>query len=116
MSWNVISLRDYPHVCVCTYPPPPHAQKTKSTLNNHTGKTAQAIQEAAAARGLNVRVIDTHAVGLSFGESITKEDVQALLGAFGVEGVDVGSVAAGAASSLPAVGVGMGGWVNWVDG
>jgi len=48
------------------------------------GKTAAEIQAAAIAAGLNVRVIDETTIGLSFGEAHTKDDVAALLGAFGI--------------------------------
>ncbi len=72
----------------------------------HPGKTAQAIQEAAAARGVNVRVIDSTSVGLAFGETITKADVGSVLAAFGVEldGGKLEAVAEAALSPLPQVG------------
>eukprot|EP00981_Chlorochromonas_danica_P002452 scaffold473_cov159-Ochromonas_danica.AAC.5 len=49
-----------------------------------SGLTSDQLQKAAEKRGLNVRVVDNHTVGLSFGESIFHEDVQGLLEAFGV--------------------------------
>jgi glycine dehydrogenase len=48
------------------------------------GKTAEQIEAAAIAVGVNVRRVDGSKVGLSFGESHTKLDVAALLSAFGV--------------------------------
>lgn len=50
------------------------------------GKTSAQIQAAAVENGLNVRVIDESRVGVSFGESITRDDTIALLKAFGVDG------------------------------
>lgn len=43
------------------------------------GKSAVAVAEACEAKGANVRVIDSNTVGLSFGESITKDDVLSLV-------------------------------------
>lgn len=43
------------------------------------GTTSTAIAQACEAKGANVRVIDDKTVGLSFGESITKDDVVALV-------------------------------------
>ena len=48
------------------------------------GKTAAQIEAAAIKNGVNLRRIDDHTVGLSFGESITHADTVALLSAFGV--------------------------------
>ncbi|CAM9454313.1 unnamed protein product [Ascophyllum nodosum] len=48
------------------------------------GKSAEEIATACEAKGANVRVIDDATVGLSFGESIYKEDVVALLEGFDV--------------------------------
>jgi glycine dehydrogenase len=66
-----------------------------------TGKTAQDVQAAAEGRGMNVRVIDDKHVGLSFGETITKDDVADLLSAFGVT-ADLDAVATAASSPLTA--------------
>lgn len=44
--------------------------------------------EVAKTYGLNVRVVDRVTVGLSFGETINKEDVYKLLSAFGVSDVE----------------------------
>lgn len=48
------------------------------------GKTSQQVQDAAAAAGVNVRVINDKLVGISFGESITRADTDALVSAFGL--------------------------------
>jgi len=45
---------------------------------------AQLIQRRAAELGVNVRLVDDHTVGVSFGEAITKEDAEKLLHAFGL--------------------------------
>ena len=66
------------------------------------GMTAQQVAEAAVEEGLNVRVIDSKHVGLAFGETLTRGDVEGLLRAFGLEGVDVAAVAEKAVSPLPA--------------
>ncbi|KAM3567355.1 hypothetical protein VYU27_010497, partial [Nannochloropsis oceanica] len=66
------------------------------------GLTAQQVAEAAVEEGLNIRVIDETHVGLAFGETLTKADVEGLLRAFGVRGVDVEAVAEEAVSPLPA--------------
>jgi len=60
-----------------------------------------AIAKAAAKEGVNVRVFDEHHVGISFGETITKEDTASLLKAFGI-GEDVIKDNLGESSSLPA--------------
>ncbi len=41
--------------------------------------TSKAVADKCEANGVNVRVIDDKTVGLSFGESITKDDVAALV-------------------------------------
>jgi len=64
-----------------------------------TGKTATQLQKAADDAGLNIRVIDDKHVGLSFGETITKGDVQKLFCAFGVT-ADLDEVAKTAKSPL----------------
>ena len=46
------------------------------------GKSAEEIATACEAKGANVRVIDDATVGLSFGESIYKKDVVALVRLF----------------------------------
>merc|ERR1719183_854656 len=50
---------------------------------------SQAIQDACAAAGANVRIIDETTVGISMGEGITREDLVVLLGCFGVVDPDV---------------------------
>ncbi|EWM28868.1 glycine dehydrogenase [Nannochloropsis gaditana] len=47
------------------------------------GLTAAGVAEAAAEEGLNIRVIDPTHVGLAFGETVTKAEVEGLLRAFG---------------------------------
>jgi glycine dehydrogenase len=50
------------------------------------GKTAAEVQAGAASVGANVRIIDDKTVGVSMGEGVTRDDLQALLqGAFGIE-------------------------------
>lgn len=56
----------------------------KIDVSGNNGMTATQLQAAAVEQGVNVRVIDDHTVGVSFGEAITKNDVIALLTAFGV--------------------------------
>ncbi len=52
--------------------------------------SSAATQASAASVGANVRIIDDKTVGLSFGEGITKEDVETLLkGAFGIASPDM---------------------------
>ncbi|KAG5188674.1 glycine dehydrogenase [Tribonema minus] len=63
------------------------------------GKDAAAVAGKAASLGVNVRVVDSATVGLSFGEAHTKDDVEALLGAFGVEASALDAAAAAAAGS-----------------
>eukprot|EP00592_Proboscia_alata_P006247 CAMPEP_0194358374 /NCGR_PEP_ID=MMETSP0174-20130528/5600_1 /TAXON_ID=216777 /ORGANISM="Proboscia alata, Strain PI-D3" /LENGTH=1014 /DNA_ID=CAMNT_0039128671 /DNA_START=49 /DNA_END=3093 /DNA_ORIENTATION=+ len=53
------------------------------------GMNSVQVQEAAAAVGANVRVIDEKTVGVSTGEGITRKDITALLTAFGVNAGDV---------------------------
>ncbi|CBJ30901.1 Glycine dehydrogenase (decarboxylating) [Ectocarpus siliculosus] len=60
------------------------------------GTSSTAIAQACEAKGANVRVIDDKTIGLSFGESITKDDVVALLEGFGVSGSSLDSAAASA--------------------
>ncbi|CAN0070897.1 unnamed protein product, partial [Discosporangium mesarthrocarpum] len=66
------------------------------------GKTAEAVRSSCEAQGINVRVIDESTVGLSFGESITKTDVVALLKGFGVENPNLDAAAASAPLTFPA--------------
>ena len=47
------------------------------------GKAA-VVQANAAALGVNVRLVNGHTVGISFGEAITRADTEKLLWAFGV--------------------------------
>ena len=49
------------------------------------GKTSKEIQTAAAKEGVNIRVIDDHKVGISFGETITRTDTENLLKAFQID-------------------------------
>lgn len=51
--------------------------------------TSAQVQEAAVNVGANVRIIDDKTVGISMGEGITREDISALLSAFGVNAGDV---------------------------
>lgn len=52
--------------------------------------TAAQVQAGAVSVGANVRVIDENTVGISMGEGITREDLEALLkGAFQIENPDV---------------------------
>lgn len=55
-------------------------------------QTAAQIQAAASANGVNVRVIDSNRVGISFGEAITWDDVNALLWSFDVISSDFSRV------------------------
>jgi glycine dehydrogenase len=49
------------------------------------GLTAAQVQEGAVSVGANVRIIDDRTVGISMGEGISRDDLQALLsGAFGI--------------------------------
>jgi len=56
------------------------------------GKTSSEVQSALAASGLNCRVVDEATVGLSFGETINKDDVKSILCAFGSD-ADVDAMA-----------------------
>jgi glycine dehydrogenase len=58
------------------------------------GHSAKSVAAAAAAAGCNVRIISESSVGLSFGESHTRGDVEALLSAFGVSKSELDSAAA----------------------
>jgi len=54
------------------------------------GMTAQQVQSGAVSVGANVRVIDENNVGISMGESITRNDLSALLSeAFGINNPDM---------------------------
>ncbi len=57
-----------------------------------SGIDAAKIHAAAAAAKINLRVIDAATVGLSLDETTTAEDVQTLLGLFGVERVDLNAL------------------------
>ncbi len=48
------------------------------------GTSAQAVQDKAASKGVNMRIVDENTVGISFGEGHTLDDTVALLSAFGV--------------------------------
>ena len=52
----------------------------------YPGLSSAQVQAAAVANGVNVRVVDDAHVGVSFGEAVTRTDVQMLLKAFGVSG------------------------------
>lgn len=45
---------------------------------------AQVVHDNAASLGVNVRLVDGHTIGISFGEAITRQDTEKLLWAFGV--------------------------------
>lgn len=49
------------------------------------GVTSAQIQSKCAAAGVNVRIIDAKHVGVSFGEAITRPDVEKLLSGFSVD-------------------------------
>jgi glycine dehydrogenase len=53
--------------------------------------TSDTVQAKAEYEGVNVRVIDSSSVGISFGESIVRKDVEALLRAFDVDPATLGS-------------------------
>eukprot|EP00606_Chrysophyceae_sp_TOSAG23-5_P000133 GSChrysophyteH2.ASY1.ANO1.1322.1 assembled CDS len=48
------------------------------------GKTSADLAAAASAAGANIRIIDETHVGISFGETISKEDTMNLLSVFGI--------------------------------
>ena len=62
---------------------------------------AAALQARAVAAGINLRVIDSEAVGISLDETATREDIVALGALFGAS-VDVDAVDATTADALPA--------------
>jgi glycine dehydrogenase len=66
------------------------------------GLTAPAVAAAIAKEGMNVRVCDNTHIGLSFGETITKADLEALLRGFGCVGVNLDEVATHTQTSIPA--------------
>jgi glycine dehydrogenase len=66
------------------------------------GMTAAAVQSAAAAAGVNVRVVDDSTVGMSFGEAHTYEDVKALMSAFKVTEEQLVASAASTDTSIAA--------------
>eukprot|EP01033_Poteriospumella_lacustris_P013532 gene13531-9684_t len=76
---------------------------TVNTAQSKLYKTSGEISHAAERHELNVRVIDNHNVGLSFGESITTEDVVKLLQSFGVTNAaeELDQAAARVASQIP---------------
>jgi glycine dehydrogenase len=51
------------------------------------GMTASGVAKLAVLQGVNVRIIGDTTIGLSFGESHTKDDVEGLLKAFGLTNV-----------------------------
>ncbi|MQP76501.1 aminomethyl-transferring glycine dehydrogenase [Stenotrophomonas sp. MYb238] len=62
---------------------------------------AAALQARAVAAGINLRVIDSEAVGISLDETATREDIVALGAVFGAS-VDVDALDAATADALPA--------------
>ncbi|MHC6217488.1 aminomethyl-transferring glycine dehydrogenase [Stenotrophomonas acidaminiphila] len=62
---------------------------------------AAALQARAVAAGINLRVIDSEAVGISLDETATREDIVALGALFGAS-VDVDALDATTADALPA--------------
>ena len=62
---------------------------------------AAALQARAVAAGINLRVIDSEAVGISLDETATREDIVALGALFGAS-VDVDALDAATADALPA--------------
>jgi len=67
----------------------PFFDTVKVDLSNK-GMTAEQVQAGATSVGANVRVIDENTVGISMGESITRDDVSALLQkAFGISSPDL---------------------------
>ena len=62
---------------------------------------AAALQAKAVAAGINLRVIDSEAVGISLDETATREDIVALGAVFGAS-VDVDALDATTADALPA--------------
>ena len=62
---------------------------------------AAALQAKAVAAGINLRVIDSEAVGISLDETATREDIVALGAVFGAA-VDVDALDAATADALPA--------------
>ncbi|WP_182334909.1 aminomethyl-transferring glycine dehydrogenase [Stenotrophomonas acidaminiphila] len=62
---------------------------------------AAALQAQAVAAGINLRVIDSEAVGISLDETATREDIVALGALFGAS-VDVDALDAATADALPA--------------
>lgn len=61
-------------VCASKRSTPPHSVDVSTK-----GTTSKAVADACEAKGINVRIIDEQTVGLSFGESITKDDVSTLV-------------------------------------
>mmetsp|Transcript_16153 Transcript_16153/g.54902 ORF Transcript_16153/g.54902 Transcript_16153/m.54902 type:complete len:789 (-) Transcript_16153:145-2511(-) len=69
------------------------------------GMTAEAARATCAAAGVNVRVVDASRIGLAFGETLTRGDVEGLLGALGaaggaLEAAEARVVASGEASGI----------------
>ena len=62
--------------------------------------SSKATSDKAVAAGVNVRIIDETHVGIAFGESIVKADVEALVSAFGVDSSSLnGSISTDIANS-----------------
>ena len=53
------------------------------TLQLRLGARAQSVYQAALAAGYNLRHVDGHALGVSIDEKTTRDDIAALLAAFG---------------------------------
>jgi glycine dehydrogenase len=73
---------------------------TVNSTNSKLFKTSGEIVASAERHGINVRVVDNHHVGLSFGESITTEDVIQLLQSFGVPNAEQALKDAAAKNSI----------------
>jgi glycine dehydrogenase len=65
-----------------------------------TGIDAAEVRAAAHSRRMNLRAIDAETVGVSFDETSTREDVQALWSVFGVDG-DLAALDAAATDAFP---------------
>jgi len=59
------------------------AQGFFDTFAIHTGGRTRAVLEAARAKGYNLREVDAQTIGISLDETATREDVEAIWGAFG---------------------------------
>lgn len=77
---------------------------TVNTTKSQLFKTSGEIAASAERHEVNVRIVDNHRVGLSFGEAITTEDVVKLLQSFGVPNAEnaLKTAAARVSSHIPA--------------